>query len=179
MEVCACAAPRPRRVPCQLLRLHAHELAQPLAVEFHLGDLAAVGGDESLFLLLVLARRRPEGALERLHLAAELLDLARLAEALLGVLLDGLLVELHLALQLLVLLLQIALRLLQLVRLLHLQSQLLRHPTVLEEDLLGRSIESLDRLLLARLLHLGEHLLVPGVQERHQNDCAELRRIAP
>ena len=95
------------------------------------------------------------------------------------VLLDGLLVELHLALQLLVLLLQIALRLLQLVRLLHLQPLLLGHPSVLEEDLLGRRVESLDRLLLARLLHLGEHLLVPGVQERHQNDCAELRRIAP
>ena len=95
------------------------------------------------------------------------------------VLLDGLLVELHLALQLLVLLLQIALRLLQLVRLLHLQSQLLGHPTVLEEDLLGRSIESLDRLLLARLLHLREHLLVPGAQKRRRNDCAELNRIEP
>ena len=89
MVVCACAAPRPRRVPYQLLCLHAHELAQPLAVQFHLGDLAAVGGDESLFLLLVLARRRPERALERLHLAAELLDLARLAEALLGVPAEG------------------------------------------------------------------------------------------
>ena len=51
---------------------------------------------------------------------AELLDLLGLPVALLGVLLDALLVQLHLVPQLLVLLLEVRLRLLQLVRLLHL-----------------------------------------------------------
>ena len=51
---------------------------------------------------------------------AELLDLLGLPEALLGVLLDALLVQLDLVPQLLVLLLEVRLRLLQLVRLLHL-----------------------------------------------------------
>ena len=42
----------------------------------------------------------------------------------------------------------------------HLHAELLRHPSVLEEDLLGGGVEALDRLLLGALLHLRKHLLV-------------------
>ena len=41
-----------------------------------------------------------------------------------------------------------------------LHAELLRHPSVLEEDLLGGGVEALDRLLLGALLHLRKHLLV-------------------
>ena len=132
----------------ELLALQAHELAQALRVELRLSEPPPARLRQRVLLLLKLMDALGERALEPLDLRTELLDLLALPEALLRVLLHGLLVEGHLAPQLLALLLEHFLRLLQRVRLSHLQPQLLRHPSVLEEDLLRRRIESLDGLLL-------------------------------
>mmetsp|Transcript_30344 Transcript_30344/g.74724 ORF Transcript_30344/g.74724 Transcript_30344/m.74724 type:complete len:272 (-) Transcript_30344:661-1476(-) len=110
---------QPLDVP-QLLGLQSHQLPQPRRIELGLSNLLAVGLSDGILLSLKLAHGVGERALEGLDLGAQLLDLLRLPEALLRVLLDRLLVELHLAPQLLVLFLERPFALLELVRLLHL-----------------------------------------------------------
>mmetsp|Transcript_14473 Transcript_14473/g.42535 ORF Transcript_14473/g.42535 Transcript_14473/m.42535 type:complete len:322 (+) Transcript_14473:489-1454(+) len=163
----------------QLLGLQLEQLAEALRFELELLGAALVRLRRHLDLTLVVLHHLAEGLLQALHLGGEVPDLPGGPETLLGVLLELLLIELHFPPQPLVLLLALAVELLQVVRLLDLEAELLRHAPIFEEDLFRARVEPLHGLLLRRLFNLGEHLLclpleLPLLLEElalHLGDC--------